>query len=59
MIDTKKLKRENQNIRELANRLEKNREKTALAWSEGGDYYSFLKGYDYVLDELKWILKNN
>ena len=57
MIDNKKLKRENQNVRELANRLEKDREKIALAMSESIDYYSFLQGFDYVLSELKWILK--
>ena len=57
MLDTKKIKRENQNIRELVNNLERDREKIALNLCESYDYYSFLNGFDYVLDELKWILK--
>ena len=59
MEDIKKSKRENQNIRELVNRLEKDREKIALNLNEYYDYYSFLNGFDYVLDELKWVLKNS
>ena len=59
MEDIKKTKRENQNIRELVNRLEKDREKIALNLNESYDYYSFLNGFDYVLDELKWVLKNS
>ena len=59
MEDIKKTKRENQNIRELVNRLGKDREKIALNLNASYDYYSFLNGFDYVLDELKWVLKNS
>lgn len=55
-MDIKQLKQENQNVRELVNTLEKNREKIALEISESYDYYSFLSGFDYVLDELKSTL---
>lgn len=55
-MDMKKIKQENQNIRELVNTLEKNREKIASGISESYDYYSFLSGFDYVLDELKSTL---
>lgn len=53
MEEIKKTKKENQNIRELVNRLEKDREKIALNLNESYDYYSFLNGFDFVLDELK------
>lgn len=50
----KNLKRENQNIREALNDLEKNRESIAMNTSgEFTDYYSFLQGFDYVLDRLR------
>lgn len=55
-MDIEKIKQENQNVRELVNTLEKNREKIALGISESYDYYSFVSGFDYVLDELKSIL---
>lgn len=55
-MDIEKIKQENQNVRELVNTLEKNREKIALGISELYDYYSFVSGFDYVLDELKSIL---
>lgn len=52
----KKLKRENQGIRELVNKLIKNKDEIV---SEMPDYYdcrSFGRGFDYVLDEIKTIL---
>ena len=55
-MDIKKLKRENQDVREIVNKLEKNREKIALGISEYDNYYSFVKGFDYVLDEIKTVL---
>lgn len=58
-MDIKQLKRENQNVRERINALEKNREKIASEIDESYDYYSFLKGFDYVLDELKSILNKS
>lgn len=54
----KNLKRENQNIREVLNDLEKNRDTIALHNNgEFTDYYSFLQGFDYVLDRLKLAIK--
>lgn len=55
-MDIKNIKRENQDLRELVNNLEKNREKIASGISESYDYYSFLSGFDYVLDEIKTVL---
>ena len=55
-MNAKQLKQENQELRELVNRLEKNKEKIALGISEYDDYYSFVKGFDYVLDEIKTVL---
>lgn len=55
-MDIKQLKRENQDIRELVNQLEKSRNEDKLPISEYDDYYSFLKGFDYVLDRIKWTL---
>lgn len=55
-MDIKQLKRENQNIRELVNKLKKNREKIALDIPDYYDYRSFLNGFDYVLDEIKATL---
>lgn len=54
----KNLKRENQNIREALNDLEKNRKTIALhSNGEFTDYYSFLQGFDYVLDRLRRSIK--
>jgi hypothetical protein len=55
-MDIKQLKRENQELRELVNKLKKNRERIAMEIPEYDDYNSFLKGFDYVLDEIKIIL---
>lgn len=55
----KRLKKENQNIRELINKLEKNRQQIAMNIDLDYDYYSFLRGFDYVLDELKYQLNKN
>ena len=55
-MDIKRLKKENQNIRELINKLEKNRRHIAMNIDLDYDYYSFLRGFDYVLDELKYQL---
>jgi len=52
----RQLKRENQEIRELVNKLVKNKDEIV---SEMPDYYdgrSFGRGFDYVLDEIKTIL---
>lgn len=51
----KTLKKENQNIREMINNLEKNREDIAFDYDT--DYSSFLQGFDYVIDKLREILK--
>lgn len=53
----KNLKRENQNIREMLNNLEKNREDIALYIGYDTDYYSFLQGFDYVIDKLRTAIK--
>lgn len=46
-----------QSIMEHIDYLAKNREDIALGWvSETEDYYSFLRGFDYVIDSLKYIL---
>lgn len=58
-MDMKRLKKENQNIRELINKLEKNRQQIAMNIDLDYDYYSFLRGFDYVLDELKYQLNKN
>lgn len=49
----KTLKRENQNIREMLNNLEKNREDIVSNIGCDTDYYSFLEGFDYVIDKLR------
>ena len=56
-MDIKQLKRENQQLRELVNKLKRNREKIALEIPEYYDYQSFLNGFDYVLDEVSIILR--
>lgn len=44
-------------IEELVKHFTKNRESIALnVVSETEDYYSFLHGFDYVLEEIKYIL---
>ena len=44
-------------IEELVKHFTKNRESIALnAVSETEDYCSFLRGFDYVLEEIKYIL---
>lgn len=53
----KDLKRENQNIREKLNDLEKNREDIAFYIGEDTDYYSFLQGFDYAIESLRNALK--
>lgn len=56
-MDIKQLKRENQNMRELVNKLERNREKIEL--NDIPEYYDsppFFCGFDYVLDKIKAIL---
>lgn len=58
-MDIKSLKRENQNIREILNRLERDRKEIAGDLSEDYDYYSFLRGMDYVIDKLKNELNKN
>lgn len=55
-MDIWQIKQENQNIRELVNRLEKDEYQIAEGCSDSYDYWSFLSGFDYVLDELKSIL---
>lgn len=53
----KTLKKENQNIREILNNLEKNREDIAFNIGYDTDYYSFLQGFDYVIDKLRNAIK--
>ena len=43
-------------IRELVNIFKENRNQIASNISYDIDYYSFLKGFDYVLDEINYIL---
>lgn len=52
----KQLKQENKNVKDLADTLKKDREKIALEISQSYDYYSFLSGFDYVLEKLEAIL---
>lgn len=39
-------------MREKIDRLKLNREEIAMNLSENTDYYSFLQGFDYVIDKL-------
>lgn len=55
--ELKRLKRENQELRTLVNRLEKNKERIAVRICTEYDYYSFLNGFDYVLDDIIEILR--
>ena len=44
-------------IKELIKEFSQNRESIALSnVSETEDYYSFIKGFDYVLDAIKYVL---
>ena len=45
-------------IREFVNILKENREQIAMNISRDADYYSFLQGFDYVLDEIICVLDN-
>ena len=40
------------NTREMIDRLKRNRKEIAMNLSENTDYYSFLQGFDYVIDKL-------
>ena len=51
-----KICQNNDDIRELVNTLKENRNQIASNISCDVDYYSFLKGFDYVLDEINYIL---
>lgn len=53
----KNIKKENQNIREILNNLEKNREDIAFNIGYDTDCYSFLQGFDYVIDKLRNAIK--
>lgn len=53
----KTLKKENQNIREMLNNLEKNRRDIALNIGYDADYGSFLQGFDYVIEKLRNAIK--
>lgn len=45
------------NTREMVDRLKRNKEEIAMNISESTDYYSFLQGFDYVIDELSQVMK--
>lgn len=45
-----------EDVKEIVNALDKNRERIALEIPESIDYYSFLHGFDHVLDAIKWVL---
>lgn len=45
------------NTREMIDRLKRNKEEIAMNISESTDYYSFLQGFDYVIDELSQVMK--
>ena len=44
------------NTREMIDRLKRNKEEIAMNISESTDYYSFLQGFDYVIDELSQVM---
>lgn len=44
------------NTREMIDRLKRNKEKIAMNISESTDYYSFLQGFDYVIDKLSQVM---
>ena len=56
MTDIKKLKRENQNVRETINRLNKDKKRLAMELAKDDGYYSFLCGFDWVIDEIREAL---
>ena len=45
------------NTRKMIDCLKRNREKIAMNISESTDYYSFLQGFDYVIDKLSQVMK--
>lgn len=44
------------NTREMIDRLKRNKEEIAMNISENTDYYSFLQGFDYVIDNLSQVM---
>ena len=44
------------NTREMIDSLKRNREENAMNISESTDYYSFLQGFDYVIDKLSQVM---
>ena len=44
------------NTREMIDSLKHNREEIAMNISESTDYYSFLQGFDYVIDKLSQVM---
>lgn len=46
-----------ENTREMIDSLKRNKEEIAMNISESTDYYSFLQGFDYVIDKLSQTLK--
>lgn len=45
------------NTRKMIDSLKRNREEIAMNISESTDYYSFLQGFDYVIDKLSQVMK--
>lgn len=44
------------NARETIDRLKRNKKEIAMNISESTDYYSFLQGFDYVIDNLSQVM---
>ena len=44
------------NTRKMIDSLKRNREEIAMNISENTDYYSFLQGFDYVIDKLSQVM---
>lgn len=44
------------NIGEILNHLKHDREEIAMNLSESTDHYSFLQGFDYVIDKLSQVM---
>lgn len=44
------------NTREIIDSLKRNKKEIAMNISESTDYYSFLQGFDYVIDELSQVM---
>lgn len=44
------------NTRETIDRLKRNKKEIAMNISESTDYYSFLQGFDYVIDNLSQVM---